>query len=83
MQVQDWGSDMSETETIRNEIARVMSRAYPPQVMSLDDVADFFGYSKAHVSKDIVCKPDFPARLDRFAQPRWRRDDVLAWAGVM
>jgi len=67
---------------IRTEIARVMSRAYPPQVMSLDDVADLFGYSKAHVSKDIVCKPDFPARLDRFAQPRWAREDVLAWAGV-
>lgn len=73
---------MTEVETMQREIARVMSRAHPPLVMALDDVADLLGYSKAHVSKDIVCKPDFPARLDRFAQPRWSRDAVLAWAGV-
>ncbi len=71
---------MNET---KDQIAKVMLRANPPLIMTLDDVAEMFGYSKAHVSKDIVCKPDFPARLDRFAQPRWRRDDVLAWAGVM
>lgn len=75
--------NLTETELIRTEIAKVMSRAHPPILMSLDDVAEFFGYSKAHVSKDIVCKPDFPKRLDKFAQPRWRRDDVLAWAGVV
>lgn len=73
---------MTEVEIMRSEIARVMLRAYPPAVMSLDDIACFFGYSKAHVSKDIVCKPDFPARLDRFANPRWSRDKVMSWAGV-
>lgn len=73
---------MTETNLMRTEIARVMARAHPPVVMSLDDVAEFFGYSKSHVTKEIVCKPSLPARLDRFAQPRWKRDDVMAWAGV-
>lgn len=30
---------MTELETIKTEVARVMSRAYPPMIMSLDDVA--------------------------------------------
>lgn len=73
---------MTETELMRTEIARVMSRAHPPVVMTLDDLAALFGYSKAHLSQEIVCKPDFPARLDRFAKPRWSRDEVMDWAGV-
>jgi predicted DNA-binding transcriptional regulator AlpA len=73
---------MTETEIMRTEIARVMSRAHPPVVMSLDDVADFFGYSKSHVKCDVVCKPTFPKPLDRFASPRWARKSVMEWAGV-
>ena len=72
----------AETETITHEIARVMSRAHPPLVMSIDDMANLFDCSKSTISQTIVCKPDFPRKLDRFAQPRWARDDVLKWARV-
>lgn len=71
---------MTETEIMRSEIARVMARAHPPLVMSLQDIADFLGFSYHHVQKDVACKPDFPPRLDRFASPRWSREDVLRWA---
>ena len=72
----------AETEIMRSEIARVMARAHPPAVMSLQDIADFFGFSYQHAQKEIACKPDFPSRLDRFKQPRWARGDVLKWAQV-
>lgn len=73
---------MSETELMRSEIAKVMSRAHPPLVMTIEDVADLLGYSKNHFSQEIACKPDFPAKLSKFKQPRWAREDVLAWAGL-
>ena len=75
---------MTETETtiMRTEIARVMSRAHPPVVMSLEDVAAFFGFSKNYVTNDIQNRPDFPAKLDRFAHPRWSRKDIMEWARV-
>lgn len=73
---------MTEIEQTRHEIARVMSRAHPPLVMSLQDVADLIGFSYHHTQSEVACKPDFPARLDRFKQPRYARDEVLKWAGV-
>ena len=73
---------MTEIETTRHEIARVMARAHPPLVMSLQDVADMLGFSYQHVQKEIACLPDFPPRLDRFKSPRWARSSVLEWARV-
>jgi len=73
---------MTESETIKTEVARVMSRAYPPLIMSLDDVADLLGLSKNYVRNDLQHSPEFPRKLDRFKSPRWSRDDVMQWAGV-
>ena len=73
---------MSETEIIKNEVARVMSRAYPPLIMSLEDVADLLGYSYNFVKNDLQHQPDFPAKLDRFKHPRWSRDSIMEWARV-
>lgn len=69
---------MSEAEAIQ----RAISRAHPPIVMSLDDVADVLGYSVSYVRNELQHQPGFPAKLDRFKQPRWDRSTVLAWAGV-
>ena len=73
---------MSEAEAIKHEVARVMTRAYPPVIMSLDDLADFLGLSYNYVRNDLQNQPDFPPKLDRFKSPRWSRDSVMAWAKV-
>lgn len=73
---------MTETQIMRTEIARVMSRAHPPVVMSLQDVADFLGMSYNHTKNDIQHQPGFPHKLDRFKQPRWSRDAIMDWAQV-
>lgn len=73
---------MSETEVIRTEFARAMCRAHPPVVMTLEDIAAFTGHSYNYVRNELQNAPDFPPRLDRFKQPRWSRDAILAWAQV-
>ena len=73
---------MTEHEHIKTEVARVMARAHPPLVMSLQDVADFCGMSYNYVRNELQHTADFPQRLDRFKQPRYSRDSVLRWAQV-
>lgn len=73
---------MNETELMRTEIARVMSRAHPPVVMNIQDVAALFGYSEGHIKNELQNRPDFPPKLSRFKSPHWARDAVLQWAGV-
>ena len=72
----------TELEAMQSAVAMVMSRAHPPVVMTLQDVANFLGYSYNFVRNDLACKPDFPKRLDRFANPRYSRDSILEWARV-
>lgn len=69
---------MSETEVIK----RAMTRAHPPVIMTLEDVADFLGHSYSHVRNDVQNQPGFPPKLERFKTPRFSRDAVMAWAGV-
>lgn len=69
---------MSETE----QIAMALSRAHPPVVMTIDDVANVLGYSVNYVRNELQHQPGFPAKLDRFKQPRWDRAAILDWAGV-
>lgn len=73
---------MSEQETIKSEIAKALSRAHPPVIMTLEDVALFTGHSYNYIRNELQNQPGFPPRLDRFKQPRWSRDDVMRWAGV-
>lgn len=75
---------MTEVQTMQTEIARVMTRAHPPLIMTLTDVADLLGMSYAHMKNDIQHLPDFPPKLDRFnaKSPRWSRVAVLEWAKV-
>ena len=73
---------MSEAELIATDVARVMRRAHPPLVMTLEDIADLTGHSYNYVRNELQHAPDFPAKLDRFKSPRWARDAVLQWAGV-
>jgi hypothetical protein len=70
------------TELIRTEFAKVMSRANPPVIMTLEDVAIFTGHSYNYVKNELQNQPDFPARLDRFKSPRYGRDSIMQWAGV-
>lgn len=72
----------TEAEILRTEIARVLSRANPPAIMALEDVADFFGMSYNYVRNDLQHRPDFPPKLERFKQPRWSRAAILEYAGV-
>jgi len=71
------------TETIQSELNRVLSRAYPPIIMTLEDVADVCGFSYNYVRNEVQHQPHFPPKLDRFKQPRWSRDAILEWAKVL
>lgn len=71
------------TEIIQGEINKVLSRAYPPIIMTLEDVADVCGLSYNYLRNEVQHQPDFPAKLDRFKQPRWSRDSILEWAKVI
>lgn len=74
---------MTDSEIIKHQVARVMSRAYPPLIMSLEDIADLLGLSYNYVRNELQHQPDFPPKLDRFKSPRWNREAVLTWAGAM
>lgn len=70
-------------DTALNEsLARVMARANPPLIMTIEDVADVCGFSYNYVRNEVQHQPDFPPKLDRFKQPRWSRDAILKWAQV-
>ena len=73
---------MTDTELLRTEVAKVMTRANPPIIMTLEDVAAVVGMSYNYVRNELQHQPDFPAKLDRFKQPRWSRDSILQWAQV-
>lgn len=73
---------MSESELINVQITKALTRAYPPVIMSLDDVAAFCGMSYNYIKNDVQNQPDFPPKLDRFKQPRWSRDSIMKWAQV-
>ena len=72
----------TEIEAMQSAIAVVMARAHPPVVMTLQDVANFLGYSYNFVRNELSCHPDFPKRLERFNQPRYSRDAIMEWAQV-
>lgn len=74
---------MTDTTTdLTTEVARVMSRANPPVIMTLEDVAALIGMSYNYVRNELQHQPEFPPKLDRFKQPRWSRDSILEWARV-
>lgn len=73
---------MTDTELFRTEVAKVMTRAYPPLIMTLDDVAALLGMSYNHVRNSLQHEPGFPPKLDRFKQPRWSREAIMSWAHV-
>ena len=68
--------------TVQSEIARALSRAHPPVIMTLEDVAAFTGHAYSYVRNELQNTPGFPPQLTRFKHPRWSREDVLRWAGV-
>ena len=63
-------------------ITAAISRAHPPVVMTLEDVANVLGYAVNYVRNELQHNPEFPPRLERFKQPRWDRAAILEWAGV-
>ncbi len=73
---------MTDTELLRTEVAKVMTRAHPPLIMTLEDVAAVVGMSYNYVRNELQHQPDFPTKLDRFKQPRWSRESILEWAQV-
>lgn len=74
---------MTEPDKIlETEVARAMTRAHPPVIMTLEDVALFCGFKYSYVKNEVQNQPDFPPKLDRFKQPRWSRDAILQWAKV-
>ena len=73
---------MTDSDVIRTEMAKVMTRANPPIIMTLEDVAAVVGMSYNYVRNELQHQPDFPPKLDRFKQPRWSRDAILQWAQV-
>lgn len=67
-------------ELITAAITAAVSRALPPVVMTLEDVANVLGYAVNYVRNELQHQPEFPPRLQRFKQPRWHRDEILEWA---
>lgn len=65
---------------LNDSLARVMSRANPPLIMTIEDVADVCGFSYNYVRNEVQHQPDFPPKLARFKQPRWSRESILEWA---
>ena len=51
------------------------------RLWSVQDIADYFGLSKASAYARIVCKPGFPKpiKLEGVSQ-RWKPAEVQAWA---
>lgn len=74
---------MTEPETINSTIAKTLAKAYPPVIMTLEDIADVCGLSYNYVRNEVQHQPHFPAKLERFKQPRWSRDSILEWARVI
>lgn len=74
---------MTDTDLLRTEVAKVMTRAHPPLIMTLEDVAAVVGMSYNYVRNELQHHPEFPPKLDRFKQPRWSRDAILEWAQVV
>ncbi len=72
----------TEIQATQNAVAQVMSRAHPPKIMTLEDVANFLGYSYNFVRNNIASQPDFPQPLDRFKSPRWSRESIFEWAQI-
>lgn len=68
--------------SLNENLTRVMARAHPPLIMTLEDVADVCGLSYNYVRNEVQHQPHFPQKLDRFKQPRWSREDILKWARV-
>ena len=68
--------------SLNDSLTRVMSRANPPIIMTLEDVADVCGFSYNYLRNEVQHQPDFPPKLDRFKQPRWSRDSIFKWAQV-
>lgn len=73
---------MLEPETVNSAIAKILTKAYPPVIMTLEDVADVCGLSYNFLRNDVQHRPGFPSKLGRFKQPRWSRDSILKWAGI-
>ncbi len=74
---------MLEPETVNSAIAKTLTEAYPPVIMTLEDVADVCGLSYNYVRNEIQHMPSFPKKLTRFKQPRWSRDSILTWAEII
>ncbi len=73
---------MDSLATVQAEMVKVMLRANPPVVMTLEDVATVLGMSYNYVRSSVQHQPDFPAKLVRFKHPRWSREAILKWANV-
>lgn len=67
---------------VRAEIAKVLTRAHPPVVMTLEDIATVCGLSYNYVRNDVQYQKGFPPRLATFKQPRWSRDSIFEWANL-
>jgi predicted DNA-binding transcriptional regulator AlpA len=55
-----------------------------PELMDTKAIAQLLGVSRAHCVGRIIKRPDFPTPAINLTQRlrKWRRADVLRWAGL-
>ena len=56
----------------------------PADLMDTKQIAQFLGVCQAHAVGRIIKRPDFPKPAINVSQRirKWRRADVLRWAGL-
>lgn len=54
------------------------------ELMGTKEIANLLGVSRAHCVARIVKRPDFPKPAIDLSQrlKKWKRNDILSWAGL-
>lgn len=69
-------------EDIKATITVAMTRAHPPVIMTMEDIAIVCGLSYNYVRNEVQHQKGFPPKLSGFKQPRWSRDAIFEWANL-
>lgn len=74
-------TDTTLSDVLSELAALARAASLPPDSrwLDVDGVAAMLSYERETVLRRIVTRPDFPQPL-RIGHPRWRADEVKAWA---
>jgi hypothetical protein len=64
---------------VAEALANALKRAFPPAIMTIDDLATVIDYSPNYVRNQLQYFPGFPKPLPGVGLPRFDRDAVMVW----